>query len=219
MTTFTKDFKLSNNINSDYFFHGTPANYALVGAHDRRIWLVVVNEDTAHEIRLAFASKISLIVVDLRTFKNYSDGLIDNKVCLSWSIPVDEYIKLGIIKNIVTPVFTTTYKSSGEGMLVNSVPFFNFLSESNQKELQHQMMFFHYLLNMLFYVLSKYEKTLFDIEVDQKIKLAFATELTIPNIKFKLVSTANEVIGYSDLTPHSRSRAFCVLRLLDKLYE
>jgi hypothetical protein len=209
----------NNNLRDyKYFFYGHPSNYALVGAHDRRIWLVVSDEDVAHEIRTAFASKISLIVFDLRTFTNYTTKLIDNSICLSWSVSIDDYITLGIIKNITTPVFTDTYKSSGTCVL-NSVSHFNFLSETSQQELQYQMMFYYYLLDRVFDQSCDHTSTLIDIDVEQKIKLAFSTELTTSEIELKLSSTANEIIASTDLTPYSRARAFGVLTLLGKLYE
>jgi hypothetical protein len=210
----------NNNLQDyKYFFYGRPSNYALVGAHDRRIWLVVSDENTAHEIRTAFASKISLIVFDLTTFTNNTTELLDNSVCLDWSVPVDEYVNLGIIKTITAPIFTTTYKSLGICSLLNAVPFFNFLSESNQQELQYQMMFYHYLLERVLNQSCDHTSTLFDIDVEQKIKLAFSTELTLSEIELKLSSTANEILASLDLTPYSRARAFGVLTLLGKLYE
>ena len=205
-----------------YFFYGLPSDYGLVGVHDRRIWLTLDDLSAAHELRTVFSPKISLAVFDLTNFQNYSENLVDNTVCLSWSVPVLEYQIHNIIKRIVNPSFSNTFISSGETKLVNAVPFFNFLSELTQQELQKQMMFFYYLTSMLVKHIDRTARDLpdtdLDIKFDQKIKTIFATELTLTDIESGLIYAANQVLGEDNLTARSRARAFYILRLFDKIY-
>lgn len=205
-----------------YFFHGFPAKYALAGVHDRRIWLVVADQTIAHQLRTVFSSKVSLAVFDLSSFKNYCDKLIDNSVCLSWSVPVVEYQKHDIIKRIINPSFDDTFLASGQTELSNSIPFFNFLSESSQDELQKQMMFFYYLSFIVFKKIDNSMKDLpwteIDTEFDQTIRTIFSTELTLADIEDGMIAAANHMLGQDQLTVRSRTRAFCILRLFDKIY-
>lgn len=213
----------NNNISEyKYFFYGSPAEYGLVGVHDRRIWLTLDNQYTAHELRTVFAPKVSLAVFDLTNFQNYHNTLLDNSVCLSWSVPVIEYQIHNIVKRIVNPSFANTFISSGETKLSNTIPFFNFLSDSSQHELQKQMMFFYYLTTVVFKNADRKLKNLpkaeLDIEFDQKIKTIFSTELTLADIEFSMIAAANQMLGNDNLTIRSRSRAFCILQLFDKIY-
>lgn len=213
---------LSDLSTNDYFFYGYPSIYALVGVHDRRIWLVLDSESAAHELRTAFSSKISLVIFNLTTFKNYHKNLIDNSVCLSWSVPVEEYVSNSIIKKIVNPTFTNTHVSASGGELSNTVPFFNFLSQQSQTELQQQMMFYYYLVYNVFgsadTMVPDFPISELDNIFDREIKTIFSTELTLSDIKATIISTANQLLGNDNLTTRSRNRAFYILRLFDKLY-
>jgi hypothetical protein len=208
--------------NYEHFFYGHSAQYGLVGVHDRRIWLVLDDPSIAHQLRTVFAPKISLAVFDLSTFNNYNKNLIDNSVCLNWSVPVDEYVAQGIIKKIVNPSFDDTFTSTGEHKLTNTVPVFNFLSESSQLQLQQQIMFFYHVICNVFTKndrsVKNYPVTDADINFDQTINSIFSTELTLLDIEQQMILAANKQLGSDNLTVRQRSRAFCILQLFGKVY-
>lgn len=69
-----------------YFDYGLPANYALVDSFSRTIWLVTPNEAWAHELKHTLYGKTNFTVYDLKSFSNYNEQLIDNSVCVNWSV-------------------------------------------------------------------------------------------------------------------------------------
>ncbi len=60
--------------------------YALVDYNYRFIWLTVPDYAAAVIVKDTMSSHITLVIVDLTVFPNYTDKLIDQSVCLEWEI-------------------------------------------------------------------------------------------------------------------------------------
>jgi len=201
-------------------------NYALVGLHDRRLWLVLDHAKVAHEIQQAFASKISFIVFDLKSFDSefYSD--ISNDTCLNYAVDIREFIDQGIIKKIDYTIV--------EG-IKHSTKKYPLLSVDNHKtitlikiheELKNQMIYFYKVRN-IFYKQNAYfpvaVETVPDSDQDianrNKIIAAFGLELHLPEIKQQLFSIAKQILDNHNETAKSLFWAATLLQLLDRYYE
>ena len=92
-----------------WFFYGLPTNpgspmYGLYEAITNRFFLVHYNLETLEELGVLWSSRYCLRIVQIDTASNYSPGLIDNSVCMNWTI--GNYADIGLTRmfnTLVTP--------------------------------------------------------------------------------------------------------------------
>lgn len=210
-----------------HFFIGYPANYALVGIHDRRIWLVIPDEEMAHRLREVFSSKLALVVVNLKSFKNYSENQVDNTVCLNWEVPRDEFLKGKITKNIDTPIYNTTYNATGEIELSNTNTYeqIGLLTLEQQQDLQCQMMLYAFLYPRIFHGNVQYPAfslELVETELDTKSKerfnRAFGFGLILPDVEEEIFQAALDIVETSPSGTLRYAWGCSILQMYNKLY-
>ena len=197
-----------------YFKYHT-GTYGLIDVAHRGIWINIHDEQVAHQIKKVFNSKLTLLVVDLSTFVNYSDSLIDSEVCLNWTVPHTENLILSTHSLNYNNFFTKVQSDYNlTDPLINEPPRL-LLSKDCMLELQDQI----FLYIILAQICNRYLKSKgvdhstylenFIKEHDQ----IFLTELTISDIEKQLSELCNK---YMLVVPNFVSK---ILLALGKLYE
>jgi hypothetical protein len=190
--------------NSRYFFYGSPATYALVGREDQHIWLVTDNLSTAQYLVQAFKSKITLIIFDLTTFKNYTPTLVDNTVCFNWQVPINVLNNTSIL-NTSDHIINSTVYTGTELQLKNIVKHdILLLTAERCQELQQQLMCIHNICR---------EFKLTDVIISNRVKDIVSINLNLVQIELELYDLANE------LMLEDTSMAITILNILGRLYE
>lgn len=167
--------------------------YAVVDIFYRHIWLNLPEESIAHDIRKAFRSHTSCMIVDLECYENYRFGLIDHSVCLNWSIPLVPLLDRTLAQSIKNPVYDQTIDYFS-GKLINqdfntSLP----LTREQLLMLQENMMLFRQLkLKLDLHVLNNPKEREHYQEVVDKLTTVFLTEFDNRKIKSKLRDLANQ---------------------------
>ena len=191
------------NQTNRYFFYGSPANYALVGLEDRRIWLVSNNLKLLQFIAQAFDSKITLVIFDLTTFKNYTLNLVDNTVCFNWQVPINILADVRILDTRYIDTSSTIY--TGKNLhLINNTTHDLLLPVERCYELQQQLMCIHEILK--------------DVDLDNtlitsNIKEIVSVNLELIEIESELYNLANKIILESSID------ALYILTALGRLYK
>ena len=191
------------NQTNRYFFYGSPANYALVGLEDRRIWLVSNNLKLLKFIKQAFDSKITLVIFDLTTFKNYTLNLVDNTVCFNWQVPINILADVRILDTRYIDTSSTIY--TGKNLhLINNTTHDLLLPIERCYELQQQLMCIHEILK--------------DVDLDNtlitsNIKEIVSVNLELIEIELELYNLANKIILESSID------ALYILTALGRLYK
>jgi len=189
---------------SPYFFYGSPAKYALVGQEDQHIWLVMNDLKLAKFISLVFESKITTVIFDLTTFKNYTPDLIDNSVCFNWQVPVNVLRNIGVLDTDSNKINSIVYTGTGLE-LKNIVEHDIFLLPKDRcLVLQNQMMCLHNIGQQI---------NLNNLIISNKLKEIFSFNLELKDIESELYKLANELI----VTDFDDSVE--ILKIFNRLYE
>ncbi len=190
--------------NSRYFFYGYPANYALVGLEDRRIWLVSNNLKLLQFIKQAFNSKITLVIFDLTTFKNYTSNLIDNTVCFNWQVPTNILADVRILDTANVDTSSTVYTGKNLHLTNNTTHDLLLLPAERCHELQEQLMCIHEIFKDI-----NLDNTL----INRNIKEIVSVNLELAKIELELYNLANKIILESSVD------ALYILTALGRLYK
>lgn len=139
-----------DNLTNKYFFYGLPNDptlplYGLYEIITNRFFLVHYNLETLKELCLLWSSRYCLRVVQIDTALNYAPGLIDNSVCMNWTMDNHRDIKMTQMFN-PKPTIIATCKSLVE---------INYKLPWNFKQDQEYLMFACHLLEFQCTVLQK----------------------------------------------------------------
>lgn len=190
--------------NSRYFFYGSPAKYALVGREDQHIWLVVDNLQLAQFISQIFESKITTVVFDLTTFKNYTTDLIDNSVCFNWQVPVNVLSDISVLATNDKKINSILY--TGKGLELKNITEHDILLLSAERcqLLQEQLMFLHNICQQV---------DLTNQLITNKIKDIACFNLELEQLEIEIYNLANT------LMPVDANNAVSILKTMNRLYE
>jgi hypothetical protein len=182
--------------------------YGLVDAFYRCIWLPMHHENSAHQIRQVFWSKVPTLVFDLAQFDNWSETTVDSDVSLNWQLPVTDLLSPITNLRLSNPVYSTTQLTYTSKLLINQ-PSNTILDSSCCVDLQKQM-----LLYKEVYKATGYGDTNANCdELIDSINQAFQSELSVDQIKDALYD-----VCISELKAHTMIVGK-ILNLLDRLYE
>lgn len=190
--------------NSRYFFYGSPANYALVGQEDQRIWLVTDDLNAAQYISQTFSSKITLVVFDLTTFENYTPSLVDNSICFNWQVPVNVLNATSVLNTSTDKINSIIY--TGENLQLQNIIDHDILllSADRCQELQQQLMCIHNIY-------KSFELT--NSVIADKVGKIIAVNLELYQIEKELYNLAN-----TEMIVHNNTSA-SMLTALGRFYE
>jgi hypothetical protein len=108
--------------------------------------LLIDDPAVGFAIQDIFSSKLSLTVFDLSTYKNFTEDLLDNTICMDWQIPV--VADLNLIKTSeINELQTQLQRSDGQELIeyrANSA-----LSYDRQLDLQKQLMLVYKLVSLV----------------------------------------------------------------------
>lgn len=191
--------------------------YGLVDIAHRGIWINLHDETVAHQIKKTFNSKLTLAVVDLSTFVNYSENLIDSGVCLNWTVPHTKKLLLST-HSLNQPAFNTTHNDYNlVDPLINEPP--NMLLSLDKKlELQDQIFLYKKLVDRSISAYHSIEINKFYNKEQtnsffKKLDHIVLTELTLARIEEELYELCNEYFTSLPIIASS------YLRILNRLYE
>lgn len=190
------------------YFHLYNGPYGLVDIAHRGIWINLGEEQLVHRIKQVFNSKITSVVVDLSTFVNYSENLIDSEVCLDWTVPYTKKLLLSSHSLNYHDFKKTQSDYNLVDPLINTPPNI-LLSKDQQLELQDQI-FFYIKLSRFDTQFSE------DLLATKFIKMRdhiFLTEIAISDIEEKLYNLCDQ---YFSVAPMVASQYISVI---GKLYE
>lgn len=187
--------------------------YGLVDIAHRGIWLSLDNEKVAHQIKKTFNSKLTLAVVDLSTFVNYTENLIDSEVCLDWTLPYTTKLLLST-HSLNQNAFNTTHNDYNlVDPLVNQPPNI-LLSRDQQLELQDQIFLYKQFVQRKTSITVNKFCTQEDIDLFfKKLDMIVMTELTLVDIEQQVYELCCD---YLETLP---TLASSYLRILGRLYE
>jgi hypothetical protein len=213
------------------YYHYFNGPYGVIDVFRKNILINLQDETIAHAVRETFASKVGLVVYDLRCFENYREDppLVDSDCCLDWQIGIESNPLINRMYLASAELIRTQRKHSSS-VLINT-PLQTLLSPARIKELQEQMCLYVCLLQQteLHLVLdtetikNNYIQLRFDPVINydkifsalyREINTIFSRDLHISTIETSLQDLANvHVAGeYPDL-------AFKILQLIGKIYE
>lgn len=133
-------------MNKDSFF--CCGKYALVEKYNQNIWLNHWSEDLIHAAKTVFWGKIPLYVMDLSSFPNYHESLIDNTVCLNWKIKLtDPDSELVYVHFRHASVSATQVRRDQDQLIEETSSIF--MEPERQIDLQYQMFLYISLLTAL----------------------------------------------------------------------
>jgi hypothetical protein len=182
--------------------------YALVDIFYRNIWFNTYDEKMCHNIRRVFQSKIGMLVFDLASFSNYSDGLIDSLVCLNWQVINNDMER---IKNILkdSSITDKTHRCIDNNFRLVNQPVDNLLSDTRCQEIQYQIYAYKQIVEQ--FKITQDPANAADIitELDQ----IFQTEIHMDTIESKMYQLAEEYLNISPLLSGK------ILTFLNKNYE
>jgi hypothetical protein len=154
-------------------------------------------------IKQAFNSKITLVIFDLTTFKNYTLNLVDNTVCFNWQVPINILADVRILDTRYIDTSSTIY--TGKNLhLINNTTHDLLLPVERCYELQQQLMCIHEILK--------------DVDLDNtlitsNIKEIVSLNLELTEIELELYNLANKIILESSID------ALYILTALGRLYK
>jgi uncharacterized tellurite resistance protein B-like protein len=182
--------------------------YALVDIFYRNIWFNTYDEKICHDIRRVFQSKMGMLVFDLASFTNYSDGLIDSLVCLNWQVVNNDMER---IKNILkdSSITDKTHRCIDNNFRLVNQPVDNLLSDTRCQEIQYQIYAYKQIVEQ--FKITQDPDNVADIiaELDQ----IFQTEIHMDTIESKVYQLAEEYLNISPLLSGK------ILTFLNKNYE
>jgi uncharacterized tellurite resistance protein B-like protein len=182
--------------------------YALVDIFYRNIWFNTYDEKICHDIRRVFQSKMGMLVFDLASFSNYSEGLIDSLVCLNWQVINNDMER---IKNILkdSSITDKTHCCIDNNFQLTNQPVDNLLSDTRCQEIQYQIYAYYRIVEQ--FKITHDSNNAADIitELDQ----IFQTEIHMDTIESKVYRLAEEYLNISPLLSGK------ILTFLNKNYE
>ena len=182
--------------------------YALVDIFYRNIWFNTYDENLCHDIRRVFQSKMGMLVFDLASFSNYSEGLIDSLVCLNWQVINNDMER---IKNILkdSSITDKTHRCIDNSFRLVNEPVDNLLSDTRCQEIQYQIYAYKQIIEQ--FKITQDPATAANIitELDQ----IFQTEIHTDTIESKVYRLAEEYLNISPLLSGK------ILTFLNKNYE
>ena len=182
--------------------------YALVDIFYRNIWFNTYDEKICHDIRRVFQSKMGMLVFDLASFSNYSEGLIDSLVGLNWQVINNDMER---IKNILkdSSITDKTHRCIDNNFRLVNQPVDNLLSDTRCQEIQYQIYAYKQIAEQ--FKITQDPANAADIitELDQ----IFQTEIHMDTIESKVYRVAEEYLNISPLL------AGKILHFLNKNYE
>lgn len=192
--------------------------FGLVDIAHRGIWLNLRNEQVAHQIKQTFNSKLTLAVIDLSTFVNYTETLMHSETCLSWSLPHTTKLLLST-HSLNYKEFARTHNDYNTvDPLVNTTPKM-LLTMDRRLELQDQILLYKKIVevSMSFYqnigTINRSAKIEYANEFFERVRLIFLTELTLSNIEKELYTACNDYFSKLPLV------CSFMLDMLGRLYE
>jgi hypothetical protein len=182
--------------------------YALVDIFYRNIWFNTYDEKICHDIRRVFQSKMGMLVFDLASFSNYSDGLIDSLVCLNWQVINNDMER---IKNILkdSSITDKTHRCIDNSFRLINQPVDNLLSHARCQEIQYQIYAYKQIIEQ--FKITQDPNNAADIIT--KLDQIFQTEIHMDTIEGKVYQLAEEYLNISPLLSGK------ILTFLNKNYE
>jgi uncharacterized tellurite resistance protein B-like protein len=151
---------------------------------------------------------MGMLVFDLASFPNYSEGLIDSLVCLNWRVVNNDMER---IKNILkdSSIFNKTHCCIDNNFQLDNQPVDNLLSDTRCQEIQYQIYAYYRIVEQ--FKITHDSNNAADIiaELDQ----IFQTEIHMDTIESKVYRLAEEYLNISPLLSGK------ILTFLNKNYE
>ena len=182
--------------------------YALVDIFYRNIWFNTYDEKICHDIRRVFQSKMGMLVFDLASFSNYSEGLIDSLVCLNWQVINNDMER---IKNILkdSSITDKTHRCIDNSFRLVNEPVDNLLSDTRCQEIQYQIYAYKQIIEQFKITQDPDNATDIITELDQ----IFQTEIHMDTINSKVYQLAEKYLNISPLLSGK------ILTFMNKNYE
>lgn len=172
--------------------HLFTGKYGLVDGHHRNLWLTLSSEDDAHTIKKVFSSKLSLVVVDLSAFANFSLEDINSHTCMEWQVPPASNPTLTSPDDVHVEFKSTVSTYSQLANLVQQKTTF-LLTDDRIVELQDQILLFAHILTL--FRVSKFDSIHISKEYIDQLQKIFQVELNIDVIEKQVCLMSKLHIG------------------------